>query len=310
MARPRGGPRGRQRSAAILTLVLAVGLAGCGVTASNAPPTGIKAEGPATAHDLRVVVAGVPKTVGTTAAVSYLLAGASVLGTSPKPVVGSGAFDLRRGVGEASLQQPSGDELVVLGPAVVFSRVPKGAGAALPKGKTWLSASLTGSESVSTNFPQFDVQVEAFNPLLYLDEVAWGATAAAPLGSGSVDGTPVHGYVVTTNLTKALHGATGPSASSMSLAIRSELTSLGPAQASSGGGLSVPVLVWVDGAGRIVMLQGSPPGAGVGTTRITLSDFGITVRAKPPRISKVVDIAQLTPSGERENNGGGDADGA
>jgi hypothetical protein len=170
-----------------------------------------------------------------------------------------------------------------------------------------MSASLTGSESLATNFPQFVVQVEGFNPLLYLDEASWGAVSAAPIGPREVNGARTMGYLVRVDLATALARATGPSAASMSLAIKSELTSAGTGRSGSS---QVSVRFWVDGAGRVVRIQGSPPGAGVGTTSITLSGFGVVIRPTPPRPSKVVDIASLTPSGERENNGGGDADGA
>ena len=41
----------------------------------------------------------------------------------------------------------------------------------------------------------------------------------------------------------------------------------------------------------------------------SLSGFGVAVRADPPPAGQVVDILQLTPSGERENKNGGDSDG-
>jgi hypothetical protein len=254
------------------------------------------------------VVVAIPKTLSTTAVVSYQLVGAQVFGPASTEVVGQGAFDLGRGFGEAVLHQKSGTQLLDLTPTVVFTRVP-GGGAALPKNKSWMSASLNGSESLATNFPQFVIQVEGFNPLLYLDEIAWGALSAAPLGSELINGTTAHGYLVTVSLTDALAKPRGPSAGSMSVAIRSEISSLG---AGAGGKTSQTVLVrvWIDTSGRVVTIQASPPGAGVGTTTLTLSRFGAPVRVVPPRASQVVDIASLTPSGERENNGGGDSDGA
>ena len=262
----------------------------------------------ATAESLNAVAQAISKTIASTSAVSYRLEGAQVFGPAPTPVLGHGAFDLQHGVGRAVLHQPSGTQLVVLTPTIVFTHVPAGGGAALPKGKSWLSADLTGSESLNTNFPQFVVQVEGFNPLLFLEETAWGAVTAKPISASVVNGTRAQGYLVTVNLTRALTHASGASATSMSLAIRSELGSLG-----AGGGLTgevVTVRLWLQPAGRVVMIRASPPGAGVGTTTINLSQFGLSVRSVPPPLSKVVDLAALTPSGERENNGGGDSDGA
>jgi hypothetical protein len=265
--------------------------------------------GPATARALHTVQSAIGTTVGQSAAVSYVLAGARVFGTSPTPVTGSGTFDLRQGVGSVVLQQPSGRQLMVLTPTIVYTRVPPGGGAALPQGKSWMLASLTASESLATNFPQFVVQVEGFNPLLYLDEIAWGAVSAAPLGSREMNGAPAEGYLVRADLARSVGRATSTSAASMALAIQSELTAAGTA-ANGSANPDVSVRLWIDGAGRVVTIEGSPPGAGVGTTTIVLSRFGVPVSVKPPVVSQVVDIASLTPSGERENNGGGDADGA
>jgi hypothetical protein len=248
-------------------------------------------------------------TLGQSAAVSYVLAGAQVFGTSPTPVTGSGTFDLGHGVGSVVLHQPSGRQLMVLTPTIVYTRVPAGGGAALPPGKSWMLASLTASESLATNFPQFVVQVEGFNPLLYLDEVSWGGVSAAPLGSREINGAPADGFLVHVDLARSTSAATSPSAASMALAIRSELTAAGTVVGGSAKA-DVVVRLWIDGAGRVVAIEGSPPGAGVGTTTITLSQFGVPVSVKPPVLSDVIDIASLTPSGERENNGGGDADGA
>jgi hypothetical protein len=302
--------RDRRCAGALAGAVLAIlGTGARPPECSASPPAPGVATGAGDAQSLLAVTSAITRTSGTTAAVTYRLVGARVFGAAPVPVVGSGAFDLRRGVGEAALRQPSGRQVVVLTPTVVFTHVPPGAGGALPKGKSWLSADLTGSESLNTNFPQFDVQVEGFNPLLYLDETAWGATGAVPLAPSAVGGARVRGYLVTVDLTKALSHVSGPSASSMALAIRSELSAL----ASSGSGQNgevVRVRMWIDGGGMVTMVRASPPGAGVGTTTITMPRFGVVVRAAPPPLADVVDIAALTPLGERENNGGGDSDGA
>jgi hypothetical protein len=68
--------------------------------------------------------------------------------------------------------------------------------------------------------------------------------------------------------------------------------------------------VWIDQGGHIVKIEGSPPGSGIGTTVFTVSPVGSPVVVARPVLPQVVDIASLTPSGERENNGRGDADGA
>jgi hypothetical protein len=41
----------------------------------------------------------------------------------------------------------------------------------------------------------------------------------------------------------------------------------------------------------------------------TLDGFGAAVHADPPPRAQVVDVLQLGPTGERENQNGGDSDG-
>jgi hypothetical protein len=157
---------------------------------------------------------------------------------------------------------------------------------------------------VTRNFPQFVAQVEGVNPLLLLGELAWGATAAVPLGPGRqiVDHVPAERYRVSVDLTRALAGASGPAAPALSEAIREQLT-------AGRGTTSFSVLTWVDHAGRVVQMQASLPGTGEGTELLAVSYFGSRVHVTAPPPTQVVDITALTPSGERENNGGGDTDG-
>jgi hypothetical protein len=301
----------RRPRAGILIAVIAVLGGSCAPRSASTVPTPDQRApiGPATPQALRTVATAIGGTLGTTVAVSYDLIGAQVFGPASETVSGRGTFDLRRGVGKAQLSQASGTQLLDLTPTVVFTRVPSGSAAALPRGKSWMSATLDGSESLATNFPQFVIQVEGFNPLLYLDEVAWGAVSAAPLGSEVIKGVPARGYLVTVSLPAALGKSKGPSATSMSVAIRSELTSLGVSRGRAAD-QTVRLRLWIDRSGRVVTIQASPPGTGVGTTTMVLAPSGSTVKVVPPGLSKVVDIASLTPLGEQENNGKGDADGA
>jgi hypothetical protein len=58
-----------------------------------------------------------------------------------------------------------------------------------------------------------------------------------------------------------------------------------------------------------VQLEGELPGSGTGTALVELSSFGTGAPVSLPAAAQVVGIGSLTPSGERENNGGGDSDG-
>jgi hypothetical protein len=303
-----------------LAFALVAALAGYGSLTGNGnaeTPTsaatyttpGLRAAGDAAS----VVRRAARTTLGGTAGVRYRLDGAQTFGSTSAPVLGSGQLDFRSGagteaidLGEVGHQEP-GNESVVFEPAEVYLQ-PKSSGTAvLPKGKTWMSATLAGSESVSTNFPSFVLQVEAVNPQLLLEQLAHGTVSAVPAGAQIVQGLPAKAYDVTVSLTDALSGLTGPAAPVLGQAIQSELGA-----SSAGGDARGPqtfIKAWVDGEGHVVQLRANPSGAGVGTATMTMCCFGSVVQVKKPSPAEVIDITALTPSGERENNGGGDSDG-
>jgi hypothetical protein len=138
--------------------------------------------------------------------------------------------------------------------------------------------------------------------------VAWGAVSAAPLGRSAVAGEATEGDLVEVDLTRAAAAASGPPGAAFSRAIGYELTALGAPDAQAPA--RVAVRVWIDDRGRVTRLQASPPGSGVGVTIMELTAFGGTVRVSAPPSSRIADIVSLSPGGERENSGGGDADGA
>ena len=256
------------------------------------------------------VPAAAARTLTQRALIGWRLEGAQVFGPVRAAVYGQGPFDLKAGRGSETIDLPElahqepGTEHAVYLPTKVYLQ-PRGRGlAVLPRGKKWLSASLVGSQPVNTNFPNFVAQVEGVNPVLLLAELEWGATASVPLGAGRqiVDHVPAERYRVTVDLERALAGAGGPLAGVLSQAIQEQLT-------ASGGARSFSVLTWVDRQGRVVQIQTRPPGTGEGNELLAISYFGAPVRVAAPPAARVIDITSLTPSGERENNGGGDTDG-
>jgi hypothetical protein len=263
---------------------------------------------PPDAADLTLVTAAARRVLAGSASVSVDLLAAQVFGATQPRVQGSGAFDLAAGLGYAEMRQASGLETVLFVPDQVYVRQPPSSASALPAGKVWISASVTQSETIATNFPQFVLEVEDLNPALLLGEMAWGATSAAPLGPLTVSGTAAQGYLVRVDLNRASAQTSGPAAAALSKALQYEQTAMGEGPGAQSP--AVEVRVWIDGHGRVVQLQASPPGSGVGTTNFVLTKFGTQVTVTPPATTQVVDIASLTPAGERENNGRGDADGA
>jgi hypothetical protein len=244
--------------------------------------------------------------------VEFRLDGSQALGSSPAPVLGSGEFDFPSGqggeaidLGEAARQE-RGTEHVIFLPTRVYLQPKSSSTTVLPKGKDWVSATLTGSDSVRTNFPSFVLQAEGVNPQFLLAELAGGAVAAVPVGRETINGERARAFDVTVDLARALSASTGATGAVFGQAIQSELTDSGGAQHAAQG---TSFRAWVDGAGRVVQIQTSPPGAGLGTATMTMCCFGEAVNVALPPPDQVVDITSLTPSGERENNGGGDSDG-
>jgi hypothetical protein len=255
------------------------------------------------------VPAAAARTLTQRALIGWQLDGARVFGSVHASVYGQGPFDLKAGLGrevidlpEARRQEP-GTEHAIFMPTVVYLQ-PRGSGfAVLPRGKRWLSASLLGNEHVR-NFPSFVAQVEGVNPVLLLSELESGATASVHLGPGRqvVDHVPAERYRVTVDLNQALAKVGGPLADGLSQAIQEQLT-------VGGGSRRFDMIVWLDRQQRVVQMRARLPGTGEGSELLAVSYFGSNVDVKAPPQRQVVDIAKLTPSGERENNGGGDSDG-
>jgi hypothetical protein len=303
-----------------LILMLAAILIGCGSAgggsrrAHDRPAVVAQRENErATPAALRTVRAAAGETLAHPAGVEFRLDGSQALGSSPAPVLGSGEFDFPLGMGSETIDlgeaahQERGTEHVIFLPSRVYLQPKSSSTTVLPKGKGWMSATLTGSDSVRTNFPLFVLQVEGVNPQFLLAGLAGGAVAAVPVGQETINEEHTRAFDVTVDLARALSVATGPTGAAFGQAIQSELTAFGSAQSVTTQ--SALIRTWVDDAGHVIQIRTSPPGAGVGTVTMTICCFGSPVEVAVPSPSQVVGIASLTPSGERENNGGGDSDG-
>jgi hypothetical protein len=276
----------RAVGAVALSAVAAATGAASGAGAGDEPMTSIQSAVAATLH--------------TSAAMAVVLKGRAIGGVTPPPVTGSGTFDFASSSGTLTLSLPSAPgagsakQQTLFLPTVVYLRPPSARAAALPAGKSWIVASLTETESTSTNFSQFVLQEEGLSPLLELSQLVWGATSARTIASRTIGGVPAQGYAVVVDLSRAEQQASGPAAGSLVLAIKAEIMALG-----AGASPNVTESIWVAG-GKVVAISVSPPGAGVGTATTTLSRFGTTVKVTAPATSVVVDIASLTPGGEQE----------
>jgi hypothetical protein len=307
-------PNRRQRWFAGGALLTATAVAGCGASGHSAGGPGVGPAGPANPAQTFSAIHGIPadaaRTLRQTAKIGWRLEGAEVFGHVRAPVFGNGPFDLATARGrevldlpEVKHQEPGTEHLIFL-PSKVYLQPKASASAVLPRAKRWVSASIAGAESVSVNFPHFVAQIEGVNPVLLLSELKWGAVSAVPLGTGRqiVDHVQAQRYRVTVSLTRALAAARGPATAALGQAIQEQLVGAG----ASG---SFTILTWVDRQGRVVQMRSTLPGTGEGSELMALSDFGSPARVTAPPASQVVDLTSLTPSGERENSGGGDTDG-
>lgn len=288
-------------------------LAGCGGTRNGGQAAKSAASKRVRTDALSVVKAGARSTLATPAGVEFELRGARTFGSSSAPVLGSGEFDFPSGTGSEKIDlgeighQEPGNERVIFLPSRVYLQPKAPSTTVLPKGKEWVSATLAGSETVKTNFPSFVLQVEGVNPQFLLEEISGGAVSASRAGEDSIAGEPARAYDVDVDLPTALSAFNGPTAPAFGAAVQSELAAL--AGGAAKGSQRTSIRVWIDREGHVVRLMGSSPGAGTGVASMMMCCFGLPVAVLAPPPPRIVDITALTPSGERENNGGGDSDG-
>jgi hypothetical protein len=248
-----------------------------------------------------------------TATYTVVLIGATVFGSSSW-VEGAGSFDFRAQQGTLLLS-PSGTGLhepLVFAPLAVYIR-PPASSESLPPGKSWILASFSDTRVLQTNLPDYVIEVESLNPALVLSELLWGGVAAAPSGSAMIQGRTASRYDVTVDLNQALASASGAAQVPLSLALQAELRAVGGSTAAGASARSssrITVGAWIGESGRLLRVELTPPGAGVGRMTMNLAGFGTAVLATLPPAAQVTDVASLTPAAERESKNGGDSDGA
>ncbi len=216
----------------------------------------------------------------------------------------TGAFDFARSRGMISMRYPMGmTELFI--PPKAYIKLPAGAGAGLPPGKSWLAidAGAAGSPAGSL-FGPFGGGTD---PADLLSSLTAMSSSVTRLGTATIRGVQVTGYRVTIDPAKA--AARLPRAKRAGF--RDFATMLG-----SG---SIPVDVWVDGQNLVRRVQLSlhlPGGQGapaharfVQTT--DFYDFGAPVHVSAPPAAQVASMSQLMTGGSSgrsfSSTGGGSA---
>jgi hypothetical protein len=222
------------------------------------------------------------------------LTGAEALGAKPKEdLLAAGVFDVRRGLVYERVDLPGPldqnklpprDFLVFL-PAKIF--LSPAAKQALPAGKNVIVVPLTAQGLTVAGANGFVTQAMALNPLLLLDEIAAGGSAAVKTGSEVVEHVPFVDYRVTFDLRRALARVRGPFARAERVAIKQELAALGP------GRSDVRFTVRVDSAGFVRDLHATVPASKLGTLAFDLHGYGTTFEPSYPKAAQIVSLASL-----------------
>jgi hypothetical protein len=263
---------------ALLAAVLATGLAGCG--GSSDP--------------LATVSRAVDTSLAHPFSARLKLTGAQALGAKPsQELLGAGTFDAGRGLAYERVDLPGPldenkraprDFLVFL-PHRIF--LAPAAQRALPEGKSVISVPLPGRDAATTGANRFAAQAMGLNPLLLLDEIDAGATAASKTGSELVQHVHFTDYRVTVDLRRALTRVHGPFARAERIAIRRQLAALGP------GRSVVPLDVRTDSAGFVRGLDATVPGSNLGRVALQLHGYGAAFEPSYPTAAQVVPLGSL-----------------
>lgn len=280
-----------------VVIVVAFGASACANSSSQPEPLPAPSPtiAPPSSNALATVSAAAARTLGLSASMSLDFAGLSFT-----DIRGEGSFDFASGTGLAHIRQPVGTETVVFRPSAIYDHPPPQNAVGLPRGRTWIMAEPAEHIANATSFAQFVLQIQGKNPIFLLAQVAWGAVTAAPLGKRMIDGVSASGFLVEVDLASAASAASGPVASAFASTLGYEEQALG-ASAQSPAPLQ-RMRAWVDSSGRIVQIQASPPGSGVGTTTMTVTSFGADVDAAKPPMSRTVDLASLAPGGDYDRD--------
>jgi hypothetical protein len=174
--------------------------------------------------------------------------------------------------------------------------------------KPWVRINLVKGESLEANLPKYVAQLETLNPLLGLDEIAWGARAATVAGISGSQNAHTTVYAVTVDLQSALRRARGPNKTAFLAAVASRLSPAARLRLKNSS-LLARLEAWVQ-QGRVVRLSMEAlPGVHIAAlTAFREVRTPVVIHAPPPNQS--TDVAKLGPAGERESTGGGDSDGA
>jgi hypothetical protein len=296
--------------ATLLLVTLALVATGRASGPSGAIPAVASAAGPGSPQALEAVRAAAGSASKGTAGFSMTLTRATVFGSPPASASATGTFDYsgRRGTVAIGVAGRGSPELVVFTPEAAYLH-PATSGGSQLGGRPWKAVRFSDSSTLAKNLPDFVGQIESLNPALTLSELVWGSTAARVSGPDIVGGQAATRYEVTVQPAQALVNAPGAEPA-LALALESQVSALSRSAPAGPTFASFPARAWVSESGRLLKVELSPPGAGAGTMELTIGSPIAPFHLQPPPADQVVDLSSLIPSGERENQNGGDSDGA
>jgi hypothetical protein len=207
-----------------------------------------------------------------------------------------------------SIAGSSSDRSFIFTPDAVYMCAAKTSGSLLRPG-TWTAVRFSNTKSVRRDLPNLIGQLESLNPALTLSELVWGAVRASDSGHDVILGQVASRYDLTVQPAQALVNATGAE-TAFAIALESQMSALPPSPTADAAFPTFGARVWLSASGRLLRVELSPPGAGVGTLSLILGSPGAPVHVVLPPAGEVADLASFIPSGERENHNGGDSDGA
>jgi hypothetical protein len=291
-------------------LIVALALVAAGRWSAPSPQTAATAFGPGSPQALAAVRAAAGSASQGAATFSMALTRATVFGAHPSSATASGTFDYSTQQGTVAIAAAgsASPQLVVFTPQVVYLNPASAQGSQLG-GRPWKAVRFSDSSTLTKNLPDFVSQVESLNPALTLGELVWGSTAASLSGPDAVDGQPATRYEVMVQPAQALVNAPGGEPG-LAQALESQVSALARSAPAGPAFATFPARAWLSESGRLLRAELSPPGAGTGTMVLTIGAPIAALSFQPPAADQVVDLSSLIPSGERENQNGGDSDGA
>lgn len=308
--RRRFGVRTGGICATLLIVALALVTAGRGSGPVQETPAAAAASGPGSPQALAAVRAAAGSASDGAAAFSMTLTHATVFGTPPSSATATGTFDYSRQQGTVAIAVAGQAyrQLVVFTPQAAYL-LPGASGGSQLGGRPWKAVRFSDSSTLTNSLPDFVGQVESLNPALALSELVWGSTAASLSGPDIVEGQPATRYDVMIQPAQALVNAPGAEPG-LALALESQVTALTRSAPAGPAFATFRARAWLSESGRLLRAELSPPGAGAGTMQLTIGSPIAPLSFQPPPADQVVDLTSLIPSGERENQNGGDSDGA